>query len=480
MALGRPNSATGEPGPTGRRQGNRVAVNCSVEPQHFGAYKSGDLYSSEPADGILGNVDERPYRRRVVDDELDELLESLPAISIEGAKGVGKTRTASQRTGTIFSLDDPGQLAIARGDPTRMVSTQGPLLLDEWQRFPEIWDLVRRAVDKGAPPGKFLLAGSSSPAGLGTHSGAGRIVSLRMRPLALAEREGFSPTVSLKELLSDSKVRIEGQTPVALNEYTREILTSGFPGFRGYQGRALTSQLEGCLNRIVDRDFPELGLETRNPAALRRWMASYAAASSGTASFETIRQAATGKGNPAPARSTVIPYRNVLQRLWILDPLPGWLPTKNRIRRVAQSEKHHLVDPALAAHLLGVDEDALLSGVDVGPRIPRDGTLLGALFESLVAQSVRVYAHASGARTYHLRTREGREVDLIVELPNGRTLALEVKLSRNVEAGDLKHLHWLKEQMGDDLLDAAVITTGTEAYRREDGIAVIPAALLGP
>ena len=420
------------------------------------------------------------YRRRVIDDELDELLESLPAISIEGAKGVGKTWTASQRTETAFSLDDPGQLAITRGDPRRVVSAPGPTLIDEWQRLPEVWDLVRRAVDNGAKPGKFLMAGSSSPAGLGTHSGAGRIVSLRMRPLALSEREGFQPTVSLKKLLDGSRPPVEGQTNVALVDYTREILRSGFPGFVVQKGRALNAQLEGYLSRIVDRDFPELGQETRNPIALRRWMTSYAAATSGTASFETIRKSVAGKSNVVPARSTTTPYRDVLQRLWILDPLPGWLPTKNRISRIAESEKHHLVDPALAAHLLGVDEDALLSGIDIGPTIPRDGTLLGALFESLVTQSVRVYAQDAQARTHHFRTREGREVDLIVERRNGRVVALEVKLARNVESSDLRHLHWLKDQLGDDLLDAAVITTGPEAYRRQDGIAVIPAALLGP
>jgi predicted AAA+ superfamily ATPase len=231
---------------------------------------------------------------------------------------------------------------------------------------------------------------------------------------------------------------------------------------------------------VVDRDFAELGQEVRNPVALRRWMTAYAAATSTTATFESIRAAATASSGSAPARSTVIPYRDALQRLWIVDPVPGWLPTRNRLRRLVQAEKHHLADPALAAHLLGVDAGALLAGAEVGPRVPRDGTLLGALFESLVTLSLRVYAQAARARVYHLRTKGGEhEVDLIVERPDGRIVAVEVKLARTVEAETLRHLLWLRDTLGDDLLDAAVITTGPEAYRREDGIAVVPASLLG-
>ena len=304
---------------------------------------------------------------------------------------------------------------------------------------------------------------------------------MRMRPLALSERLDAEPTVSLAGLLTGGSSPLGGDTPLVLEDYVREILSSGFPGFRGQAGRALAMQLEGYLTHVVDRDFAELGHEVRNPVALRRWMTAYAAATATTASLETIRKAALGDTGPPPAKTTVLPYRDALQRLWIVDPLPGWLPTNNRLRRLGQQPKHHLADPALAAHLLGVSADALLSASDARPRIPRDGTLLGALFESLVTQSVRVYAQAADARVYHLRTKGGeREVDLIVEAPNGRILALEVKLAKTVGDHDVRSLLWLRDALGDDLIDAAVITTGPGAYRRQDGIAVIPAALLGP
>jgi predicted AAA+ superfamily ATPase len=190
--------------------------------------------------------------------------------------------------------------------------------------------------------------------------------------------------VSLRELLTGSRPAVAGHTDRRLEDYAKEILASGFPGLRGLEGRALRAQLDGYLTRIVDRDFPELGHPIRNPVALKRWMRAYAEASSTIASFEKIRDAASGGDAEKPAKTTTIPYRDALERLWILDPVAAWLPpigrsASNRIARLSAPPKHQLA-----------------------------------------------------------------------------------------------------EKIGDELLDAIVITTGQDAYRRRDGIAVIPAGLLGP
>jgi predicted AAA+ superfamily ATPase len=420
------------------------------------------------------------YLRRIVDDDLDELFAGLPAIAIEGPKAVGKTATALRRAATVYRLDDDGERSIAQADPSRLVEGDRPVLIDEWQRFPESFDRVRRAVDDGAGPGSFLLTGSASPTDPPTHSGAGRIIRVRLRPLTLAERGVGPPTVSLKQLLEGGRPPVAGRTDVDLERYVDEILMSGFPGIRGLPDRLLRAQLDGYLERIVDRDFEELGRQVRRPATLRRWMAAYAAATATSASYEKIRDAATSDRGQKPSRATTQPYRDVLEQLWILDPVPAWLPTRNRFARLASPPKHHLADPALAARLLGVDAAALLEARPAGPRVPREGTLLGALFESLVTLGVRVYAQHAQARTAYLRTWSGaREVDLIVE--RGREiLALEIKLGQVPDDRDVRHLLWLREELGDDLKDAVVVTTGQAAYRRPDGIAVIPAALLGP
>jgi predicted AAA+ superfamily ATPase len=421
------------------------------------------------------------YLHRLLDEELDELAAALPAIAIEGAKAVGKTATASRRATTTYEFDDPDQLAVAQADIGRVLAEPPPVLIDEWQKLPPVWDRVRRLVDAGATAGQFLLTGSASPKDTGTHSGGGRIVSLRMRPLSLAERLEEPPTVSLAELLTGERRAVAGRTAFGLGDYTEEIMRSGFPGLRGLTERPLRAQLDSYLRRIVDRDFPELEHTVRNPAALTRWMAAYAAATSTTTSFEKIRNASTGGEERKPARSTVQPYRDVLERLFILDPVPGWRPTRSHISELALPPKHQLADPALAARLLGASANALLKGESPGPRIPRDGTLLGALFESLVTLSVRVYAQAGEAQVGHLRTHRGdHEVDLIVERDDGRVVALEVKLNPAADPDSIRHLKWLSDQIGEDLLDAVVVTTGEQAYRREDGIAVVPAALLGP
>ena len=434
------------------------------------------------------------YSARVVDAELDELQRGLAAIALDGPKGVGKTATAARRAVSIFRLDDPAQRQIVDADPAIALAADPPVLFDEWQHAPAVWDAVRRAVDDGAGAGRYILTGSALPNDkehAPTHSGAGRIVSVRMRPLSLAERNLAPTTVSLRELLRGRKPPVDGKSKIDLAQYAYEVVASGFPGLRDLRGRALRAQLDGYITRVVDRDFEEAGHRVRKPDSLRRWMAAYAAATATTTSLEKIRDAATSGDGKTASKPTVQSYREVLERLWLLEPAPGWLPSRNHLARLTQAPKHHLADPALAARLLGVDEGALLSGATsplfdsygagadtAAARAPRDGTLFGQLFESLVTQSVRVYAQANEASVRHLRSHDGRqEVDLIVERADHRVVGVEVKLSATVNDHDVRHLLWLREQLGHDLLDALIITTGAQAYRRSDGIAVIPASL---
>ena len=402
------------------------------------------------------------YIPRVLDDELLELLKAVPALTLEGPKGVGKTESARRLAATIRRLDVPAELAVVAADPNLALEGRRPVLIDEWQRFAPIWDAVKRAVDDGAGPGSFLLTGSATPGDSATHSGAGRIVTLRMRPLSFFERQRQTPTVSLAALLGGGSPVIAGTSDVSLRDYVDEIVRSGFPGLRTLSGRALRTQLEGYLARIV-----------------RRWLRAYAAATSTTTSYETIRDAATGGEGTKPSKRTTMPYRDILERLWIVDPVPAWIPSRNPISRLSHPPKHHLADPALAARLLGATADTLLAGEQAEK--PGKGPLVGALFESLAALSVRVYAQAAEARVGHLRTFGGdREIDLIVERADGRVLAIEVKLGGAVDDADVKHLLWLQKELKENVVDMVVLSTGPRAYRRPDGVAVIPLALLGP
>ncbi len=421
------------------------------------------------------------YVRRIIDRELDELFGQIPAIAIDGPKAVGKTTTAEQRVLSLLRLDSKANLEAMQADPGLLLKRTRPLLVDEWQKVPEVWDVVRRAVDDDPTGGQFLLAGSASPRRGGTaHSGAGRIGRLRMRPMTLSERGVASPTVSLSELLTGSRLPLAGTTDVRLADYAHEIVASGFPGMRSLSTRALKFHLDSYLHNAFDRDVPEQGLAVRKPDAMLSWLRAYAAATSTTASYATVLDAATAGVSDKPARSTTVAYRDVLTQLWLLDPVPAWGPPGNPLARLAQTPKHHLADPALAARLLGLSVDALLSG-DGKPIGPQAGGMLGHLFESLATLCFRVAAQAAEATVGHLRTRNGdHEIDLVLVRDDGKVVAVEVKLSATVDDRDIAHLRWLANRLGVDLLDAVVVNTGPNAYRRPDGIGVFPLALLGP
>jgi predicted AAA+ superfamily ATPase len=421
------------------------------------------------------------YQVRLVDGLLDELQPLLPALALDGAKAVGKTATAQRRAASVFALDRTAARAMVEADPEVVLTGAPPTLVDEWQLVPEVWDTIRRAVDSGAAPGQFLLAGSATvPPGTRIHSGAGRIVRVLMRPLTVPERGLAAPSVSFSELLAGKVPAITGATEFSTADYAEEALASGFPGIRAAPSRARRALLDGYVDHVVEHDIPQADGVIRNPAALRAWLAAYGAATATSASYAKILAAATPGDSGNLSRDTARNYRDVLERVRVLDPLPAWVPSFAHIKRLAQGPKHHLVDPALAARLVGSTREGLLRG-EGEPDFPRDGTFMGALFESLAVQTLRVLAELNESRAFHLRTTDGRqEVDVIIQRPDLRVLAIEVKLSTAVRPADVTHLNWLETQIPGRVVDKILINTGRHAYRRPDGVAVVPLVLLGP
>jgi predicted AAA+ superfamily ATPase len=417
------------------------------------------------------------YQRRIVDDELDELMPHLPAILLDGPKGVGKTSTAVQRCATERRLDDEATRTVIAADPTLIAADRRPLLIDEWHLVRPVWDVVRRLVDDDPTGGQFVLTGSLPDRQ--THSGAGRITSVRMRPLTLPERGGEDPTVPLAAVMAGG-CKLAGRTSVGLADYTEEMLAGGFPGLRHLPGRARTAALDSYIARIVDHDLPGAGLAVRHPTTVLAWMRAYASAVGTSTSWEKIRNAAVSATDAPPAKTTTMPYVELLTALRILDPVPAWMPSLNHLGALAEGPKHYLADPALAARLVRRSATQLLAGDLPDTVVARDGGFLGGLFESLAALSVRVFAQCCDADVYHLRTWRGRhEIDFIVEGPQG-VVAIEVKLGSVVSDHDVAHLLWLRDKLGDRCVDTIVLNTGPEAYRRADGVGVVPLALLGP
>ncbi len=413
------------------------------------------------------------YLPRYVDRELAGLLGPGQAVSVEGARNIGKTETASHHSELVLYLDDAATLELLEADASLQLSLAHSVCVDEWQLFPPVWDAVRRAVDRHSDQ-QFILTGSAQlPRGVTKHTGAGRIMSLRMRPLALSERGGTTPKVFIADLF-DGNAYVGGHTDIGLVEYAEEICSSGFPRICSLPARRRRAALQGYLENLVDREMPENDIQVRSPTALLAWLTSYAAASSTTASYDSILRRATPGEDSKPAKATTERYREALTRLWILDPVPAWHGSTSHFSRLTKAPKHQLCDPGLAAHLLGITPETLIRPTPGSPEV------FGRLFESLATLTVRSAGRASEADTYHFRTRAGeQEVDLVLERYDGKILVFEVKLAATVSDSDVRHLHVLGERLGDRLADKVVITTGPQAYRRRDGVAVVPLALLG-
>ena len=425
---------------------------------------------------------------------LSHLLTGVGAISIEGAKAVGKTATATRLAARTVRLDQPAVADVVAADPAEAIRPPFPVFFDEWQHVPAIWNAVRHLVDDDPTSGRVLLAGSAAlqAEARPTHTGAGRIVTVRMRPMVISERldaDGIVAhsrvTVSIRDLLAPgARPPLQGESPLSLKDYAREIVASGFPGIRSLAPGFRRAQLDGYLRHLVTRDVQEANGTAANPETVARWLRAYAAATGTSTSLEKLRDIATAGDGVPPARTTAHRYRDALERLFVFDPVPAWKPGGTALSRLGEAPKIHLVDPALSAHLLGMDDDALMEG-DLPPSaIPssvRDGGLFGALFESLVAQAMRTYAQAAEVQHRHVRTYSGEhEVDGLLLRRDQRCVAYEVKLTASVTDRDVRQLHWLKKQLGDQLLDAIVVHTGPAAYRRADGIGVVPAAMLVP
>lgn len=420
-----------------------------------------------------------PYLQRSIDNTLDRLLSLAPAVAIDGPKGVGKTETCRRR-GEVFSLDLPPQRARALADP-RFAQVDGTIVIDEWQHAPQIWNEVRHAVDDGAPPGRFLLTGSATPPpGPALHSGAGRIMRLRMRPMGLFERGLGTDQISLRDIwsgrVSPADVAAMSPCPLDLADYLQEVTLTGLPALRKYAADPdlAGEQVDAYITSIVDHELPESGAAIRRPAALRAWLRAYAAANATTSSFNEIaRSAASGDTNP-PSQDTIQNYRDHLSRLWLLDPLEAWSPSQNPFTRLQSSPKHYLADPGLAARLLTMTTGKLLRA--------KNAPQAGHLFESLAVLTLRVIADQLGMNAGHLRTGKGdHEVDLIMEDREGRIMAFEIKLSANVDAADTRHLNWLEEKIPtEDFAGKIIITAGQTAYPLPDGTLVLPLGTLAP
>jgi len=417
----------------------------------------------------------KPYKPRVVDDELEERLQSAGAVLIEGPKACGKTKTARQLAASEVLLDvDQNARAAVALNPALVLDGETPRLIDEWQVEPAIWNQIRRAVDDRGEPGQFILSGSAIPADDVTrHSGAGRIARLRMRPMSLAESGLSSGEISLRELLAGSSAEA-GESKTGIDDLAAEIARGGWPGFRSRSLKAAMVAVKDYLGEVSRTDINQVDGVRRDPGRVERLIASLARNVATTSSVSTLARDSAG-GDEEPLKDqTVAEYLSSLERLFVVENQPPWeahLRSRSRLRR---APKRHFVDPSLAVAALGADPPALL----------RDLNLLGFLFESLAIRDLRIYAQTVRGEIKHYRDSSGLEVDAIVESAEGWA-AIEVKLGGS-DAIDEAAASLLKfaatvdtSKSGEPKLLAVVVASGY-GYVRADGVQVVPLVHLAP
>ena len=414
------------------------------------------------------------YMPRVADGETARGLQAAGFVVLEGPRACGKTWTGLRFARSAVRLDtDIEAREIGAVDPSVLLEGELPRLIDEWQVLPEVWNHIRRACDASTERGLFILAGSAQPADdITRHTGAGRVRRIRMRPMSLFESGDSTGAVSLAALLdggASSTPRAEG----GLRHVAGLLCRGGWPGQLDLPLPEVQENLRGYLSEVARTDVGRLqGAPSHRPESVERLLRSVARNTATEARIATL----AADAEPEPLhRHSVREYLAALRRLFVVEEQPAWSVRLRSRAALRKSPKLHYADPSLAAAALGADPDRLMS----------DPETLGLLFESLVVRDLRVLAQPLGGRVFHLRDAAGLEVDAVVECPDGRWLAVEVKLggSRAVDAA-ARSLLRLASNMGDEGLQRraglVVITAVGYGYTRPDGVRVVPATALGP
>lgn len=414
------------------------------------------------------------YLPRVADMRLDDALRSSGAVHIKGPKWCGKTETGIHHTRSQVYLQDPDKspalLAMADSKPSELLIGDKPRLIDEWQMAPQLWDAVRFAVDREKVRGGYVLTDSSTPKIRPAHTGVGRIAPLEMSTMSLLETGESTGAVSLLSLF-EGTLDIAQVAGLDVDDYAHIICRGGWP-------EAVVSESRGDAGRmardyvleLLDSNINEMDGIRRNRTWMRQIMRSYARNVSGQASLSTI--AADMQGEP-PSAPTLSEYVDALSRAFVLNDLSAWNPRLRSKTAVRTSPTRHFSDPSIAAAVLAATPRGLLDVFET----------FGLLFESLCIHDLRVYASALGGSLYHYRDKTGLEADAVVVLDDGRWALVEVKMGQSRIDEGASHLLKLAERI-DQTREGRpsflmVLTSTACAYRRKDGVVVVPLACLG-
>ena len=421
---------------------------------------------------------EMTYKKRIADGLLQRKLAGKGAVLIEGAKWCGKTTTAEQIAQSVKYMTETGMVEqnveLARLNPKLILKGDIPRLIDEWQVAPQLWDSIRFESDHG-PLGQFVLTGSSVPADMShvIHSGTGRIGWLKMRPMSLWESQESTGEVSLAELFN-APAQIGGINEMDIEKIAFLTCRGGWPLAVDMEPEIALDQAFDYVESVEKRDIQKVDGVDRDPVRVHRLLRSLARNQGSQASFGTIKADLMANEADTLSEDTIASYCKALKQIFVVEDSEAWNPNLRSKSAIRTSDTRYFTDPSIATAALGVGPNDLINDLNT----------FGLLFETMAVRDLRVYAEALNGRVYHFRDRNGLECDAVVHLRDGRYGLVEIKLGgdklikEGVDALNLLTEKIDPEKMKMPSFKMILIGVGTYAYRREDGIYVVPIGCL--
>ena len=424
----------------------------------------------------------KKYRSRILDALLSKRLQAKGAVLIEGPKWCGKTTTAEQiaREKIMLARADVKESfkRLLEIDSEEALSGATPLLIDEWQTVPKLWDAVRYAVDQRGEMGQFILTGSAVPdkeaEAEREHSGVGRFAWVIMRPMTLFESGESNGTVSLGHLFSAPEKILE-KNQLNLRGLAFLICRGGWPMSVGLDEEIALQQAFDYYDAVTKEDISKVDGVKRTSARVQRLMRAYSRHQGTQASIATLRDDLKNNDNESMDANTINSYLDSLRKIFVVEDMPAWNPNLRSKTAIRTADTRYFVDPSIATAALGLGPADLMNDLNT----------TGLLFETLCMRDLRVFAEALNGNVYHYRDKSGLECDAVVHLRNGQYGLIEIKLGGESLINDgAKSLNALAAQIDTTRMKSPsfkmiLTATGDYAYRRpEDGIYVVPIGCL--
>ena len=418
----------------------------------------------------------KEYLPRLVDDVLERKLKLYGAVCIEGCKWCGKSTTAKQHSKSYLELQNPAtfenNMEIAKTRPDLLLQGEKPRLIDEWQDAPMIWDAIRYDVDNSGLKKQYILTGSATPRDYKPkHTGTGRIVKLLMRPMSLYESKDSAGTVSISELF-EKEVDVKGVSKLKLEDIAFLCSKGGWPAGLEFTGEDSYTISRDYLESIIKNDIKTVDGVERDETRTRSILRSLARNISTTANLSVIREDIQ-TNNEDVSEKTISDYIKALEKLYIIDNVEAWQPKLRSKTDIRTSPKREFVDPSIAVAALRATDNDLL----------KDFKTFGLVFESLCIRDLKIYSQNIDGEVFYYRDKSGLECDAVIHLNNGKWGAIEIKIGSNEAIDDAaKNLLKFKNNINISEMNEPsflMVLTATEyAYRREDGVYVVPLGTL--